>query len=174
MRLPWLVLNLGLAIGVAFVIESQTGIIGREPVLAALMPVIALLGGNGGSQSLAVVIRALATDDLPPSRSREIVGRQIGIGVVNGAALALLSGVLSLVLLETAIFPSSSTPARVALVVGAAALVNLTIGAAVGTTIPLGLRRAGLDPALASSILLTFTTDMVGFGGFLLMASALL
>lgn len=174
MRLPWLVLNLALAMGVAFVIESQTGIIGREPVLAALMPVIAVLGGNGGSQSLAVVIRALATDDLPPSRSREIVGRQVRVGTINGGALAMLSGTLCLVLLDTGIFPSSTASARVALVVGIAALVNLAIGAALGATIPLGLRKAGLDPALASSILLTFTTDLVGFGGFLLMASAFL
>ena len=70
MRLPWLSLNLVMALFVAFVIERQTGIISDEPVLAALMPVIALLGGNGGFQSLAVVIRSLATDDVPRSQVR--------------------------------------------------------------------------------------------------------
>ena len=173
-RLPWLGVNLILSLGVALVIESQTGIITRVPVLAALMPVIALLGGNGGSQSLAVVIRGLAKDELPRSRTIEIVTRQAIIGLVNGAALAVLGGGAAMVLLETGIFESDIPSLEVAMVVAIGALANLSIATAAGTSIPLLMRRIGLDPALAANIFLTLITDLVGFGGFLIVASILL
>jgi magnesium transporter len=174
-RLPWLGLNLLLALTVAFVIESQTGLISREPVLAALMPVIALLGGNGGSQSLAVVIRGLATDSIPRGRSREIVARQAAIGLFNGIALAVLAALVTIALVGLGVFQTSqASSAQVATVVAIAALANLMIASTSGTLIPLGMRRIGLDPALASSIFLTLITDIVGFGGFLLVANLLL
>ncbi len=174
-RLPWLGLNLLLALSVAFVIESQTGLISREPVLAALMPVIALLGGNGGSQSLAVVIRGLATDSIPSGRSREIVARQAAIGLFNGLALAVFAALVTMTLLGLGIFASSqSSSVEIATVVALAALANLLIASTSGTLIPLGMRRIGLDPALASSIFLTLITDIVGFGGFLVVANLLL
>lgn len=174
-RLPWLALNLLLALTVAFVIESQTGLISREPVLAALMPVIALLGGNGGSQSLAVVIRGLATDSIPSGRSREIVRRQATVGLFNGMALAVLSALVTLLLLGMEIFDTTSAAdTDIAIVVAIAAMANLVIASTAGTLIPLVMRRAGLDPALASSIFLTLITDVVGFGGFLLVAGILL
>jgi len=173
-RLPWLVVNLALSLGVAFVIEAQTGIISRVPVLAALMPVIALLGGNGGAQSLAVVIRGMAKDELPRSRSWEVVGRQATIGVLNGIALAIFSAGAALGLIESGIFESAAPAPMVATVVGIGALANLSIATTAGTTIPLLLRSLGLDPALAGNIFLTLITDLVGFGGFLIVASLLL
>lgn len=173
-RLPWLVVNLVLSLGVAFVIEAQTGVISRVPVLAALMPVIALLGGNGGSQSLAVVIRGLARDELPGSRSAEVIGRQALIGVLNGAAVAVFASGAALALIETGVFSSEAASTRVALVVAIGALANLSIATTVGTAIPLIMRRIGLDPALAATIFLTLITDLVGFGGFLIVASVLL
>ncbi len=174
-RLPWLGLNLLLALTVAFVIESQTGLISREPILAALMPVIALLGGNGGSQSLAVVIRGLATDSIPSGRSREIVARQATIGLFNGLALAVFAALVTMALIGLGVFSTSqASSAQIAAVVAAAALANLLIASTSGTVIPLGMRRIGLDPALASSIFLTLITDIVGFGGFLLVAGLLL
>ncbi|MDH3248024.1 MAG: magnesium transporter [Acidimicrobiia bacterium] len=174
-RLPWLGLNLLLALTVAFVIESQTGLISREPVLAALMPVIALIGGNGGAQSLAVVIRGLATDSIPSGRSREIVGRQAAIGLFNGLALAVFAALVTVTLLGLGIFGTSqASSVEIATVVAIAALANLLIASTAGTLIPLGMRRIGLDPALASSIFLTLITDIVGFGGFLGVAGLLL
>ncbi len=175
MRLPWLALNMILALGVALVVETQTGIISREPVLAALMPVVAQLGGNGGSQSLAVVIRSLATDDLPLGRSLEVLTRQTGIGAVNGVILALFAagttyGLVASGLLST----SAATAGQVAVVMAIGSLVNLTIATGAGTLIPLGLERLGLDPALASSIFLTVLADVVGFSGFLAVAALLL
>lgn len=173
-RTPWLMVNLALSLVIAFVIERQTGAISSEPVLAALMPVIALLGGNGGSQSLAVVIRGLAADDIPGSRVLSIVARQTGVGLITGLVLSVLVGVATSFLITFGVFQSVSPAWEVAAVVGIATMANLTLGSLAGTGIPLGLRRLGLDPALASSIFLTLTTDAIGFGGFLLMASVLL
>lgn len=174
MRIPWLSLNLFMALVVAYVIERQTGVISREPVLAALMPVIALLGGNGGFQSLAVVIRALATDDVPRSQVVAVIGRQFAIGIFNGAILGILAGGLALFLLNSGVFGSTEPGLTIALVVALAAFGNVSVAGAAGSSIPLVLRKLGADPALASSIFLTLITDLVGFGGFLLVAAVLL
>lgn len=173
-RAPWLVLNLFLALLVAFAIEAQTGIITREPVLAALMPVIALLGGNGGNQSLAVMIRSLASDDVPGAQVPGILARQAGVGLLIGALLAVVAAGATYVLLVSELFSSDSDPSLVAGIVAVAALANLLIAAVAGAWIPLLLRRLGQDPALASSIFLTLITDVVGFGGFLLVAALLI
>jgi magnesium transporter len=174
MRAPWLLVNLFLALIVAWVIEQQTGLISREPVLAALMPVIALLGGNGGNQSLAVMIRSLATDDVPGTQVPAILARQAGVGLLNGLLLAVTAGTLTYILLTAEVFTSGSDPILVAIAVGIATLANLVIATVAGAGIPLILRRLGLDPALASSIFVTLITDVVGFGGFLLVANLLL
>jgi len=174
MRVPWLAVNLVLALLVAFVIESQTGIIGKEPVLAALMPIVALLGGNGGNQSLAVMIRSLASDDVPSAQVPGILTRQTGVGALNGLALGVLSGLVCYLLIQAEVFTSSSSAAQVSLVIALSAGVVLVVGSFAGSGIPVVLRRFGLDPALASSIFLTLITDTVGFGGFLLLASWLL
>lgn len=174
MRSPWLLINMMLAVAVAFVIENQTGVISRAPVLAALMPVVAVLGGNAGTQSLAVVIRSLAADDVPSSRVVAIVGRQLRIGILVGMVVGTFAGLVTYALVAIGFFEYGPTGAfRVGLAVAIAALFNLIVATTVGASIPLVLRRLGLDPALASSIFLTFVTDLVGFGGFLLVASLL-
>jgi magnesium transporter len=173
-RAPWLMLNLVLALFVAWVIEHQTGIISSEPVLAALMPIVATLGGNGGNQSLAVMIRSLASDDVPRAQVTGILLRQTGVGLLNGLLLAVASAALTFALIDAGVFHSRSAPINVGLVIGIACLANLLIATLSGAAIPLILRRLGQDPALASSILLTLITDVVGFGGFLLVAAALL
>ena len=92
MRLPWMVVNLAMAVVVALVIERQTNVINDVgPVLAALMPVVALLGGNAGAQSLAVVIRGLAVDDVAPSRTASVLGRQFAIGAINAIPIGSLA-----------------------------------------------------------------------------------
>lgn len=174
MRVPWLGVNLVLALVVAFVIEAQTGIIGDEPVLAALMPIVALLGGNGGNQSLAVMIRSLAADAVPSAQVPGILGRQAGVGALNGLVLGALSGALCWMLIELGVFDSNASSGRMALVVAISACLVLLVGSLAGSAIPVLLRRFGLDPALASSIFLTLITDAVGFGGFLLLSAWLL
>ena len=173
MRIPWLVVNLVLALVVAYVIERQTGVISQEPVLAALMPVVALLGGNGGNQSLAVMIRSLASDDVPTAQVPGILGRQLGVGLLNGAVMGLLAAAATWGLMAIGFFESDQ-PWNVVVSVAISAFVVLVVGALAGSGIPVVLRRFGLDPALASSIFLTLITDMVGFGGFLLMAAWIL
>jgi magnesium transporter len=138
------------------------------------MPIVATLGGNGGNQSLAVMIRSLASDDVPRAQVPSILVRQAGVGLLNGLLLAFAATILTFVLVDSGVFESNSAPIEVAFVVGLACLANLLIATLAGTAIPLILRRLGLDPALASSILLTMITDLVGFGGFLLVAAALL
>jgi magnesium transporter len=175
MRTPWLALNLVLALAVAFVIEQQTGVISRHPLLAAFMPVVSAIGGNGGNQSLAVMIRSLATDDVPGAQVPRILLRQLGIGALTGIALGVLFGFISWGLVSTDIFVGGqSDPINLAVVVALSAFSVLVIGAIIGAGLPVILRRFGLDPALASSIILTLITDIVGFGGFLLMANWLL
>ncbi|MGC2239890.1 MAG: magnesium transporter [Acidimicrobiia bacterium] len=175
MRSPWLLLNLLLALIVALVIENQTGVISREPVLAALMPIVASMGGNGGNQSLAVMIRSLASDDVPPSQVAGILIRQTGVGLLNGLAMAVAAAALTYGLIAIGIFESqSSTATEVAAIVAVAAMVNLIIASFLGSAIPLILRRLGMDPAVAASILLTTFTDVIGFGGFLVVAAVLL
>ena len=166
MRLPWMVVNLAMAIVVALVIERQTEVINDVgPVVAALMPVVALIGGNAGAQSLAVVIRGLALNDVAPSRVRGVVARQVAIGAINALPIGTLAAIVGMVFGGSTAF---------GLTMGIATVANLTMGTLAGTSIPLLLRRMGLDPALASNIFLTLITDIIGFGGFLLVASVML
>ncbi|MFQ5966659.1 MAG: magnesium transporter [Acidimicrobiia bacterium] len=164
MRLPWIAVNLVLAAIVAVVVERQTGVIEANTILAALMPVVALMGGNTGAQSLAVVIRAMAVGDVPPNREWSVIGRQTIIGALNGLAMGAISGLIAAVL----------TDLRIGVVVGLGVLANMTIAGFAGAGIPIVFRRLGRDPAQASNIFLTLITDLVGFGGFLLVATLLL
>ena len=164
MRLPWILVNLAFASIVAVVIERQTGVIEASSILVALMPVVALMGGNSGAQSLAVVIRAMAVGDVPPNREWSIIGRQTLIGVANGVAMGALSGAIAAVLIDL----------RTGIVVGLGVLANMTVAGFAGAGIPILFRHMGRDPAQASNIFLTLITDLVGFGGFLLVAALLL
>ncbi len=164
-RLPWIVVNLLIGFAIATVIFQFEDTIRSDAKLAAYMPLVALLAGNSGNQSLAVIIRAMAIGDLPPGRARRAVRREFAVGIVNGAAIALLSG------LGGALLAGSG---RIGLVIALAVAVNFLVAGLAGAGIPVVLRRLGQDPALASNIFLTMITDMVGFGGFLLTASLLL
>ena len=129
------------------------------------MPVVALIGGNAGAQSLAVVIRGLALNDVAPSRVPTVIGKQLAVGAINAVPIGVLAGVVGM------LFGGS---AQFGITMGIATVANLTMGTLAGTGIPLLLRRMGLDPALASNIFLTLITDIIGFGGFLVVASILL
>ena len=164
MRLPWMSINLLLAFIVSYTIAQFEESISANALLAALMPVVALVGGNSGAQSLAIVIRALAKNDVSDARVSEVILKQSLIGLVNGIIIGLISAtILFAVNLETYAIP-----------LGLAVLFNIFIGNFSGATIPLLLRRLGFDPALASNIFLTLITDIVGFAGFLLAALLLL
>jgi len=164
-RLPWISFNLVIGILLALVIEPFRETIEDFPVLAALMPMVALLGGNSGAQSLAVIIRAMAVGELPAGRAGRAIRREFMVGAVNGIVIATLAAIASGVVAQDA---------AVGTVIFIAVLANLLVAGVAGAGIPVLLRRLGLDPALASNIFLTMITDLVGFGGFLLTASLLL
>ncbi len=164
-RLPWIVVNLATAFLVAWVISRFEETIETLAVLAAFMPVVASIGGNGGAQSLAVVIRALAIEDMPRHVTRRVILREVTVGILNGLMIATLAG---------AIATATTGRPRIGLVIGLAALGNMAIAGLAGASIPILLRRLGLDPALASNIILTMVTDLLGFGGFLAIATLLL
>jgi magnesium transporter len=164
MRMPWLVFDLALSSSVSLVIASFQNQIAAVPLLASLMPLVARIGGDSGAMSLAVVIRGLATHDISPNRSSRVVARELALGMSNGLATAILSGIIATILLDP----------HIGLVVFISVFANLTVAGFAGAALPLLLRRLGFDPALGSNLFVTTVTDLTGFGGFLLVASLLL
>ena len=164
-RLPWTAVNLATAFLVAFVVSRFEPVIDRVAVLAAYMPVVASIGGNSGAQSQAIVIRGMAFDRIPAQLARRVIARSLVIGLVNGVAIGALSGAIAAVFAHQA---------RIGLVIGLAALVNLIVANVAGSGIPVLLQKLGQDPAVASNIFMTMITDMVGFGGFLAIATLML
>lgn len=164
-RLPWLFVNLLMGVLIAFAIGPFETIIEENGVLAILMPMVALLGGNSGAQSLAVIIRAMALGELPPGRALRAIRREFLVGLSNAGSLGIMAGIAAWLF-------SGST--RIGIVMGFAVGLNLIVAGLAGAGIPVLFRRLGLDPALASNIFLTLVTDLVGFAGFLLTAQLLL
>ena len=164
LRLPWIAINMGLAFIVSLLISQFEETIASDILLAALMPVVALVGGNSGAQSLAIVIRALARNDVSDARVFEVIGKQTFIGIING----IFVGVLSFLILSFIGLNDYS------LALSIAVFGNIFIGNLFGSSIPLMLKKIGFDPALASNIFLTLITDIAGFAGFLGIALLLL
>ena len=164
LRLPWIAINMGLAFIVSLLISQFEETIASDILLAALMPVVALVGGNSGAQSLAIVIRALARNDVSDARIFEVIGKQTSIGIINGVFV----GVLSFLILSFIGLNDYS------LALSIAVFGNIFIGNLFGSSIPLMLKKIGFDPALASNIFLTLITDIAGFAGFLGIALLLL
>lgn len=164
-RLPWIIVNLVIGLMLAAVIGRFESTIERNAVLIGYLPLASLLGGNSGAQSLAVLIRAMAVGEIPQSRYWRVIRQQLAIGSINGLAVAALAGAIAAV---------AAGAIRPGVVVAIAVLTDVVAAGLAGSGIPLLLKRMGLDPALAANIFLTFVTDMVGFGTFLIVASVLL
>ena len=164
-RFPWLLINLVAANAAASVIAQFEATIQQIVLLAILMPIVASMGGNAGTQSLAVAVRALATRDLTSSNAMRVVRREALVGVINGLAFGvIMGGVVAMWFGEPII----------GAVIAIALLLTL-IGAAVGgVLIPLGLEKMGIDPAVASGPFVTTVTDIVGFFVFLGIATMVL
>ena len=162
-RVRWLIANLMTALVAAFIIRSFEESIERLAILAALMPIVAGVGGNAGTQTLAVTVRAIATNQLTSSNHWRAVWREIRVAVLNGLTIALLIGIgVSLVLGST----------ELGLVIAAAMLTNIIIAGLAGVMVPLTLERFEADPAVASSVFVTMVTDSMGFLVFLGLATA--
>ncbi|MEL6197657.1 MAG: magnesium transporter, partial [Pseudomonadota bacterium] len=164
-RIPWLAVNLATAILASVVIAQFDDVIQQVVALAVLMPIVASMGGNAGTQSLTVAVRALATRDLTATNALRVVWRETLVGLLNGLGFAVVMGVIAVLWFGDA---------TLGWVIAAAMVINLIAAALAGILIPLGLERAGADPALASGTFVTTVTDVVGFFAFLGLAALLL
>jgi magnesium transporter len=164
-RWPWLAINLVTAFVASRVIGQFEGLIQQLAALAALMPIVASIGGNTGNQTMALVIRGLALDRIHASGTRRLLAKEIAIGIMNGAVWGLVVGVFALALYADL---------ALGLVMACAVVLNLVVAAIAGVVIPMGLQTTGRDPARGSSVLLTFTTDAGGFFLFLGLANVFL
>jgi magnesium transporter len=164
-RTPWLCLNLFTACTASAVIALFQGQIERMVSLAILMPIVASLGGNAGTQTLAVAVRSIASRDLTTMNAARFVAREAATGAFNGIVVAML-----LMLAAGAWFHDI----RIAIAGGLAVIVNLTCAGFAGSLVPIGLKRFGADPAVASSVFVTWLTDTMGFLAFLGIATLLM
>ena len=161
-RFAWLFVNLLTAILASAVIKFFDASIEKMVAIAVLMPIVASMGGNAGTQTMTVTVRALAMDELNPANIVRVALRETAVGLINGFAFAAL-----LALLAYYWFGMS----QLGLVIAIAMVVNLLAAALAGIFIPLGLERMGFDPAVASTVFVTTVTDVVGFFSFLGLAT---
>ena len=164
-RLPWLAVNLVTAVLASLVIAQFEAAIASLVALAVLMPIVASMGGNAGTQSLTVAVRALATKDLTGANVWRVLRREVLVGLINGLIFALVMGLVGLLWFGSL---------HQGYVIAAAMVINLVVAGLAGTGIPVILQRIGVDPALASGAFVTTVTDIVGFLAFLGLAAMVL
>jgi magnesium transporter len=162
-RVRWLVANLFTALVASAVIAAFGGAIEEMVALAVLMPIVASIGGNAGTQTMAVAVRALAMNQLTRSNSWRTIWREIRLALLNGVTIAVLIG-----LGAGLVFANP----QLGLVIAAAMLINIAVAGLAGVLVPLALERMGQDPAVASSVFVTMITDSMGFFAFLGLAVA--
>ena len=161
-RFAWLLVNLATAILASAVISLFDATIEQMVALAVLMPIVASMGGNAGTQTMTVAVRAIATQDLGRANAFRVIGRETAVGLLNGVLFAAIMGTI-------VYFWFGNSP--LGLVIAGAMIVNLIVAALAGILIPLGLEGLGLDPAIASGVFVTTVTDVVGFFAFLGLAA---
>ncbi|HMP56527.1 MAG TPA: magnesium transporter, partial [Novosphingobium sp.] len=161
-RVRWLIANLLTATLASTIISVFEGTIQNMVALAVLMPIVAGLGGNAGTQTLAVTVRALATNQLVATNAWRAVRREIAIALLNGGTVAVVIGIAVTILFANPLLGG---------VISAAMLANIVIAGLAGVFVPLTLSRLKIDPAIASSIFVTMTTDSMGFLVFLGLAT---
>jgi magnesium transporter len=164
-RFWWLLVNLGTAVLASSVIGLFQDSIAKIVALAVLNPIVASMGGNAGTQTLTVAVRALATRELNAANMLRTVWREIAAGVLNGLAFAVVMGAVTVLWFHDW---------QMALVIGAAMVINLFAAAVAGITVPLVLERLGYDPAASATVFVTTVTDCVGFFSFLGLATLVL
>ncbi len=157
-RFSWLFVNLGRATVASVVIGLFDAVIERVVALAVLMPIVASMGGNAGTQTLTVAVRALAMKELTPTNAARIIVKEVLVGGINGILFAIVMGLL--------VWLWFGDPALGA-IIASAMIINLVIAGLAGTVVPIALDRMRVDPAIASTVVLTTVTDVVGFLSFL-------
>ena len=164
-RLPWLGVNMLTTLLAAAVVSFFEETIARWAALVMFLPMISAVGGNAGMQAVTVIVRGLALGDVAPGDASRAVRKELAIGLANGFVLGVLIGVLAFGWKGSLVLGA---------VAGLAMLLNQIAGTLAGVAVPFGLRKCGIDPALASSIFVTTLTDMIGFLIFLGLATAAL
>jgi len=164
-RFSWLFVNLLTAILASIVIAFFEATIEQLVALAVLMPIVASMGGNAGTQTLTVAVRALAMRELTTLNQMGFIGKELVVGLINGVLFAILVAIVAGLWFDSA---------ALGLVIAFAMVINLAVAGLTGTLVPLTLVRWGIDPAIASSVFVTTVTDVVGFFAFLGLAALFL
>jgi magnesium transporter len=164
-RGPWLALNLCTAFVASRVVGAFEGSIEKLAALAALMPIVAGIGGNSGNQTTTLIVRALALGQVTASNARRLLTKEMAISIVNGVIWGGVLGFVTYLLYRNVALGG---------VMALAMMLNLVVAALAGIFIPLAMERFGRDPAVGSSVFLTFMTDSMGFFIFLGLATAFL
>ncbi len=164
-RSKWLFLNLLTAFLASWIVSLFDDTITRVVALAALMPIVAGMGGNAGTQTLAVIVRAIAIQELSGATASRAIYKEALVGLLNGMIFAVITGAAIFLFFQSAML---------GLVIGMAMVVNLVAAGAFGALVPIVLNRIGKDPAISSAIFLTTVTDCIGFFAFLGLAAVLL
>ena len=157
-RFSWLLVNLLTAILASIVIGIFDGTIEQMVALAILMPIVASMGGNAATQTLTITVRALATRELLAINTLRVIGREIGIGLLNGILFAILLGITGWLWFGSEML---------GIVLAMAMIVNMFVAGLAGIVVPIWLNKVGVDPAIASGVFVTTITDIVGFFAFL-------
>ena len=161
-RVRWLVANLGTAVVASAIIAFFGAAIEELVALAILMPIVASIGGNAGTQTMAVTVRAIAMNQLTKSNTKRILLRELKVALMNGATIAVLIGIATALLF---------TP-QLGGVIAAAMVINIIVSGMAGVLVPVAFERLNQDPAVASSVFVTMITDSMGFFAFLGLAVA--
>ncbi len=164
-RLPWLGVNLVTAFVAASVVALFEGTIERVTALAIFMPVVAGMGGNAATQTLTVIVRGIALDEVSWANARKALIKESIVGLGNGLALGLLAAAVAWIMKGDPILGA---------LLAMAMIINMFVAATAGTLVPLGLKALKVDPALASSVFITTLTDIAGFASFLGLATVFL
>ncbi|MCK5282883.1 MAG: magnesium transporter [Nanoarchaeota archaeon] len=157
-RLPWLIVNLGTAILAALTVSLFRDTLQAVIILAAFMPIIAGMGGNAGTQTLTLIVRGIALNQLNLSNYKKVLLKEVSLGMINGVVIGIIMGIIAS--LWTGNY-------MIGLVILMAMTINLIVAGFIGTSIPILLKRFKIDPAVASSVFITTFTDVIGFFTFL-------
>ena len=169
-RVRWLIANLGTALVASLIIAMFGAAIEELVALAILMPIVASIGGNAGTQTMAVTVRAIATNQLTRSNTRRIIWRELRVALLNGATVAVLIGLATALVFSAWLDPGIG--AELGVVIAAAMIINIITAGLAGVVVPVVFDRVGQDPAVASSVFVTMITDSMGFFAFLGLAVA--
>ena len=170
-RFLWLLVNLGTAVLASFVIGQFGATLEEMNALAVLMPIVASMGGNAGTQTLTITVRSLATKELTAFNAFRTIRKEFLVGILNGVLFAIIIGIVAMFWFQ------EQEPSRNLLlgaVIAAAMVINMIVAGIAGVIIPLAFERMRIDPAIASSVFVTTVTDVVGFFAFLSLASLIL